>query len=822
MKRINDFAASGVAALVAAIVLLGADGTAEAQQHLWSRGFGGTGATDSVIANAVRDDQHGGVVIGGSFQGTCDLGLGSMRSWGGPDGLVASFSNADGTSEWKAQIGGQGASTNVTSIAVDRSGDVYAAGWFSSTIFVSGQPLTSAGGTDAFLVKYDGSSGAPIWYLAMGGSGPDKAYAVMVDTSGDVVVTGFFTGSASFGGAALNSAGSTDVFLAKYAGRDGRVMWSKRMGGTGSDIGTGLAPGLIGDIVVTGTFSSSVDFGGGAVQSAGGTDVFLVTYNASGSHVWTRAAGGTGDDAANAVGTDADGNPVFTGNYINTVDFGGGGISGSSAPSIFLAKYAATDGAYLWAKGFRSPILPLFGGSGRGIAVHSDGSIALTGSITDDVDFGGGGLGGDYTADIFLAEFSPAGQHRWSRRFVATFRDEGEGIAFDTAGNFAAAGVFANAVNLGGDMLSPGGSNNAFVARFASSVTQTNPPTATAAPQTPTPTFTQIPGTPTRTPTFTRTPSRTPTAQSGSASGAITYYSNNQVVPAAEVKLEGPLVTTVETNAQGQYAAAVPLGTWSIAPAKTGGFGSAVSSLDAARVLQALAGVQRFTDQQRLACDASGDGTLSTLDAVYILQFSAGLLERLPAANTCGSDWIFYPSAAATENQQLIYPALSAGQCQQGAIILNPLVGTVSGQDFDGILLGDCTGNWTSGMALRQRARGEAVVHAGFARRRQRDFVIPVYVKSAAPFQALDLRLSYDPAATFVGATARGQAASAITSTQNDAGRVSLSLASAASMAGNSGAVVLLRFRGADPKVELDGAMVDEELARVLTHRRAH
>jgi hypothetical protein len=802
-------------AAAVAILLTYSDHTAMAQQHIWSEGFGGTGSTDTVTANAVRADDRGDLVVGGSFQGTCDLGLGAMRSSGGPDGFVANFSGANGRCGWVAPIGGQGASTSVTAVAIDRAGDVYAAGWFTSTIsFSSGSAISSSGGTDGFLAKYNGANGGLIWYMGIGGTGQDKIYSVALDSNDNVVVTGYFTGSANFGGTPLTSAGSTDVFLAKYSGTDGRFVWSKRVGGSGGDIGTGLAPGISGGIVVTGTFSSTVNFGGGNVQSAGGTDVFLATYNSNGGQVWTRVAGGAGDDVATAVDTDADGNPVFTGNFLNTVDFGGGPLVGSSAPSIFLAKYTATEGAHLWSRRFRSPNLTLFGGNGRAVAIHRDGSVALTGSITDDVDFGGGPLSADYTADIFLAEFSPSGQHRWSKRFPGAYRDEGEGIVFDPTGNIAAAGVVANAVNFGGGLLSPGKSNNAFLAKFTSTVAGTSPPTSTSVP-TATPTFTQIPGTPTR--TFTRTPTG---ASQGSISGAITYYSNSQVVPGVVVNLTGAAGVSVTTNNQGQYSTTVPQTTWNIEPAKTGGFGSAVSSLDAARVLQLLAGMQRFTEQQRLACDATGDGTISTLDAVYLLQFSAGLIDRLPVAKLCDSDWLFYPVPGSEQNQQIITPEMVGGACQQGAIALNPLVGPAPQQNFSGILLGDCTGNWTAAAAFRRV--GSTTVLAGAARKgRNGRFTVPIYVKTATPFEALDLRLRFNTTASFVGATARGNAVGALTSAQAVDGELSISLASANPIDDSHGAVVLLEFRGAAPSVVLAGALVDEQAARVVTRERA-
>ena len=127
------------------------------------------------------------------------------------------------------------------------------------------------------------------------------------------------------------------------------------------------------------------------------------------------------------------------------------------------------------------------------------------------------------------------------------------------------------------------------------------------------------------------------------------------------------------------------------------------------------------------------------------------------------------------------------------------------------------------GAALRQTGAAQATVHAGAARtRRNGDITVPIYVQSAAPFQALDLRLRIDPTATFVSATARGAAAGALTSAQATDGTLAVSLASADPIEGGHGAIVWLRFRGAQPSITLDGALVDEQPARVVTHRRAH
>ncbi|MGH7789581.1 MAG: hypothetical protein ACRERC_22105 [Candidatus Binatia bacterium] len=363
--------------------------------------------------------------------------------------------------------------------------------------------------------------------------------------------------------------------------------------------------------------------------------------------------------------------------------------------------------------------------------------------------------------------------------------------------------------------------------------------TATPAPATPTqppPNATSTrTGTATRTPTITATGTRTGTATrtptdsgSGAVLGGVKYYANQQAVPGVQVGFTGPTSFTAQTNSAGNFAANdIALGTWGVQPNRTGGFGTAVSSLDAARVLQAIAGLQHFNGLQSLACDVTGDGTLSAIDAVRILQFSAGVLDRLPVADLCGSDWLFYPSPDPAQNQQVINPSIGSGRCLQGSIVLNPLVDSASNQDFDAILFGDCTGNWTTanGGALRQLASRRAVVHAGVPRQvRGGRIQVPIYVQAYAAFQALDVVLSYAPDhLTYAGARPRGAAAEALVSASSQPGVLRLSLASGTPIQASAGAILMVEFASNSPDdgIDLEAAQVDETTARVVTHGTA-
>jgi hypothetical protein len=178
-------------------------------------------------------------------------------------------------------------------------------------------------------------------------------------------------------------------------------------------------------------------------------------------------------------------------------------------------------------------------------------------------------------------------------------------------------------------------------------------------------------------------------------SGHVRYYSGNRPVPYAEVDLVGEPIPDATTNGSGGFSfAEVSNEPRTLRPRRFGGTDEGVSSLDSAYVSQAKVGLRTFDAYQEIACDVSGNGTISSFDAALIRQLKVGIIERFPVAEACDSDWVFIPDPAAAANQMAVEPAISGGSCLPGSIIFVPLAPPASDQDFIGILFGDCTGNW--------------------------------------------------------------------------------------------------------------------------------
>ncbi len=435
-------------------------GSSGGGSQIWSRRFSGTGAFDNAYALAVAVDSDGNSVVAGYFQRTVDFGGGSLVSAGGSDVFVVKYSPA-GQHLWSRRFGSAYEEV-AQGVGVDSSGNVLVTGYFTGSFDFGGGSLTAVGQTDIFVAKLS-AAGGHVWSKSFGGFNPDRGYAIGTDSLGNVFVTGYMVGTVDFGGGPLTSAGAADVFLAKLTSAGGHV-WSRHYGGTSSDIGEGLAVDPNGNVAVAGYFQGSADFGGGAIASAGANDVFAARYDGNGSHIWSRGWGGTSDDRSTGVAVDNLGNVVVTGNFLGAVDFGGGSIANSGGSDIFLVK-CSPAGAHVWSKGFGTG--SAVSETSNAVAVDGDGNVLLTGSIVGSLDFGGGPLMGNGSYDVFIAKFRSDSSHVWSKRAGAGYDDHGWGIAADAAGNVISAGDFYISVDFGGGALVNEAGTDSYLVKLA-------------------------------------------------------------------------------------------------------------------------------------------------------------------------------------------------------------------------------------------------------------------------------------------------------------------------------------------------------------------
>jgi hypothetical protein len=222
---------------------------------------------------------------------------------------------------WNTFLGGSGSDRGYA-ITVDGSGNVYVTG---TTWSNWGDPLQSyTGGGDAFVAKLD-SSGAPIWNTFLGGDWEERGNAITMDGSGNVYVTGQSAGT--WGDPVHAYSGAWDIFVARLDASTGTLDWNTFLGEAYWDYGNGIDVDESGNVYVAGSAYGSIGmsntWGVDPVRSfSGGTyDAFAAKVDASsGALTWYTYLGGGGVDNGNAIAVNGDGHILVA-----------GGTGGSSA-----------------------------------------------------------------------------------------------------------------------------------------------------------------------------------------------------------------------------------------------------------------------------------------------------------------------------------------------------------------------------------------------------------------------------------------------------------------------------------------------------------
>ena len=263
------------------------------------------------------------------------------------------------------------------------------------------------------------------WGKTIGGTGSESPAALAADSRNGVYVFGHFSGSITADGQVLNSAGGSDMYLIKYD-TTGNLQWAKRFGGTGNEEGKGLKTDRSGNLVLTGNFEGSITFGTTTLTSTGASDVCIVKLQPDGNVVWAKQFTGSLADKGGALICDEQRNIYTTGTYSsNDFDIQGSSFTAPKASNVFYCKLDS-NGNKIWAKATSSNTpFNLYG-----FDVVPPQTLLMYGSMSDNV-------GGDYV------NFNPPSLGGMINAFRAIFT-----VKTDINGNFISQGLG----NIGGRM----------------------------------------------------------------------------------------------------------------------------------------------------------------------------------------------------------------------------------------------------------------------------------------------------------------------------------------------------------------------------------
>ena len=338
----------------------------------------------------------------------------STNSSGGDGGSSGSGQSRLGgsSSGFLVTFGVSGLDSDVAGVAIDSSDNIYITGT-SQGANVFGKNATSGTTDDIFVAKLN-SSGVVQWVYAAGGTGRDRGRKIALDSSGNIYVTGYYWSTVDFGGGNVTSNGNWDAFLLKL-NSSGTFQWVKSYGSTLNDLGRDVAIDSNDNIYMLGNYRGTVDFGGGDENGANSGDIFLVKFNSSGVFQWVYTAGASAADDSRALALDSNDNPYITGSFSGTVDFGGGNIT-TSGNDIYLLKLNSSL-AFQWVKRFARDDGAAGQALGLAVAVDDDGNVYSVGQIAGNYNLGGQNVVSGGNNDAYIVKYDSSGTFQWSKTF---------------------------------------------------------------------------------------------------------------------------------------------------------------------------------------------------------------------------------------------------------------------------------------------------------------------------------------------------------------------------------------------------------------------
>lgn len=566
-------------------------------------------------------------------------------------------------------------------------------------------------GAGSFAAATNFAAGSSPYSIAVGDfNGDGKQDLVSANLASNNVSVFVGTGTGSFSAATNYAAGPnpTAVVVGNFNGDGYQDLAVSHLGSTSVSVLSGLGAATFGTFTNYSIGVTSYSLVLGDFNNDGKQDIATANRNAGTvSVLLANGTGGFGTASSLTVGIEP--------TAITVGDFNGDGNQDLAAANSF-----SNDVSVLL-------------GDGLGVFAPTTDFPAASGAFSVAV----GDLNSDGNQDIVTANFSAFNV---------------SALLADGAGSFAApvnfnAGSQPYGVSIGdlnGDarqdlvVANHSGSSVSVLLRnncSAASPTPTNTLTSTAT-NTPTPTNTATAtSTPTATATETFTPTftatNTPTPSAVSITGTV-IYGNASSAPTprfvSNVLLSGagsPNVSATSAFPSGAYSlSGFGAGPYTVTPSKTTGQNS-ITSFDAAKVAQHVAGVIALTGNQLVVADVSNNGLVSSFDAGLIGKYIVGA----PPFGITGS-WVFNPV-------NRTYPSI---------------LSNVSGEDYTALLMGEVSGNWTNSSSRpvenRQQTLADIVVNIpNITAQTGKSVSVPVNVDGAKGkgIVSYEFTIGYDP-----------------------------------------------------------------------------
>ena len=408
--------------------------------------------TGASFVNVAFDLASGELITVGSFQGKIGEGANELTSAGGRDAFIVKWSSF-GEILW-ARSFGDTATQSFGAVTVGTAGNIYVGFTNLGTLVADSFTTTSVTG----VIKFD-PQGTASWLTETGGEGGGALVkagigAIRLATDGDVLAHARFLGTMQIGPETFMKSDQDGVVM-KLNGATGAPLWAFQYGTSTSDGAGSISPAPAGGVYLTGTVDGAVNVPGGQIvsgMSATDTDGFVARFGAGGAMLWGQAFGSAqGFQAGRKLASDLDGNVVVAGSFDGQFAFSGGGSN-----LVADADYA------LFAAKLDQGGTHLWSGAIDGPGTLSPfnpsalaggpGHVVAVGELEGSLTFGDTTLTSDGSADGFVAKIDGAtGATIWARKIGGAAYQVVDSVSVDASGRVAIGGEFEGAIVLGDD-----------------------------------------------------------------------------------------------------------------------------------------------------------------------------------------------------------------------------------------------------------------------------------------------------------------------------------------------------------------------------------
>ncbi len=406
------------------------------------------GGAKSDKTRAVTFDREGNAFFAGETTDDGTFGDLKRTGLGGMDFFVAKVSK-EGRFLWVRSLGGSLVDRGY-GVATDAAGNAYVTGHYQSTdAQANGQPLPNAGDYDIFVAKYD-PAGTLLWLRTAGGKGYDYGHGIVVDSKGDIVVTGAVAGEAKFGDVTVNAGSTTrPIFCAKYDAA-GTLKWVKTTGGKFSGSGHGVGVDGKDAIYIGGSGGGVGSMGSAPIEIAKGQAGVVLKLSPAGDGIWAAFTPGAG---FHEIAVDTAGRTWCAGMFKGELSGGPIKTTGDKDNDGVLAHFSP-EGKLVWSHALQGPATDYC----LGVATDNTGRCFVTGEFSETATFAGQTLKSQGATDIYTAALNEKGVVEWLLPSGGIKGDNAYTMAWHPSGRLIISGSCVAPASFGGQtMTAPGG-----------------------------------------------------------------------------------------------------------------------------------------------------------------------------------------------------------------------------------------------------------------------------------------------------------------------------------------------------------------------------